>query len=71
MRGAWISGVVAGAIAPLSVAWAHHAAPGGEETGFLTSVAVLAGLALLVAALVVVVVAVLTKKRQGDPGPRE
>lgn len=66
-----MSGVVAGALAPLSIAWAHHGAPGGEEPGFLTSAMVLVGLGLLVGALVVVVVAVLTKGRQEHPGPHE
>ncbi len=68
----WIAGVVGGALAPLSAARAHHGGPRGDEPmSVVTSAIVLAGLALLVAALVVVIVAVLTRKHQGESGSRE
>jgi hypothetical protein len=55
-----------------AVAWADHGSPlGGAPMSPLTSALVFAGLALLVGALVVVIVAVLTRGRAPRPGPEE
>lgn len=57
---------------PASVAWAHHGGPLEDAPmSALTSALGFAGLALLVGALVVVVIAVLTRGRASDPGPEE
>lgn len=57
---------------PAAVAWADHGGPlGGTPISPLASALVLAGLALLVGALVVVIVAVLTRGREPRPGLEE
>lgn len=57
---------------PVAIAWADHGGPlGGAPTSPLASALVFAGLALLVGALVVVVVAILTRGRESRPGPEE
>ncbi len=53
------------------VAWADHGGPLRDAPlGPLTSALVFAGLALLVGALVVVVIAVLTRGRPPQPGSK-
>lgn len=55
-----------------AVAWADHGGPLRDApTSALTSALVFAGLALLVGAVVVVVIALLTRRAEPRPGPKE
>ena len=55
-----------------AVAWADHGGPlRGAPLSPFTSALVFAGLALLVGALVVLIVAILTRGRAPRPGPEE